>query len=193
VKFKQLFLFYLFVFPISAFAQWPIIDTATVGSERNYNIIGTPNASYIWGVDNAFITSNASLPNIRVLWNEPTGLRPIWVIEENQIGCQSDTIKAFVYVSDTETLHMPNAFTPNGDGLNDVFSPITSPKNIKNYHLKIYNRWGIVVFESNNLEQGWDGTYAGNYCETGIYIWHLLLEKNNGKTWSDKGTVNIIR
>jgi gliding motility-associated-like protein len=77
--------------------------------------------------------------------------------------------------------------------LNDVFIPIVSDKNISSYVFRIYNRWGVLVFESKQIKQGWDGTYQGNPCESGIYIWHLQVEKNMGESWYDKGSVKIIR
>lgn len=186
-------IFFLLVYFLSFSGKSQVIDTAFVGSERNYGIIGAPNSSYIWGVDNAFIVSDPSLANIKVQWNEPFGLRPIWVMETNEIGCYSDTIRAFVYIKESDTLYLPNAFTPDGDGLNDVFIPVVSDKNISSYLFRIYNRWGMLVFESNQIKQGWDGNYLGNPCETGIYIWHLQVKKSMGESWYDKGSVKIIR
>ena len=186
-------IFFLLVYFLSFSGKSQVIDTAFVGSERNYGTIGAPNSSYIWGVDNAFIVSDPSLANIKVQWNEPFGLRPIWVMEANEIGCYSDTIKASVYIKELDTLYLPNAFTPDGDGLNDVFIPTVSDKNISSYQFRVYNRWGVLVFESNSIKQGWDGNYSGTSCESGIYTWYIQVEKNFGESWYNKGVVKIIR
>ena len=64
---------------------------------------------------------------------------------------------------------IPNAFTPNGDGKNDVFN-IESVNKIKDFHLYIYNRWGQVIFETNDISHGWDGKYKENEMQSGVYI-----------------------
>ncbi|MBU3663156.1 MAG: gliding motility-associated C-terminal domain-containing protein [Bacteroidetes bacterium] len=191
--FRARLIFFLLVYFLSFSSKSQVIDTAFVGSERNYGTIGAPNSSYIWGVDNAFIVSDPSLANIKVQWNEPFGLRPIWVMETNEIGCYSDTIKAFVYIKELDTLYLPNAFTPDGDGLNDIFIPLVSDKNISSYQFRVYNRWGVLVFESNSIKQGWDGNYFGTSWESGLYTWYIQVEKNFGESWYNKGVVKIIR
>jgi gliding motility-associated-like protein len=65
---------------------------------------------------------------------------------------------------------MPNVFSPNGDGVNDLYLPIEL-YNLKNYSIQILNRWGEVVFEEKNKNTGWDGTSAGKNCTEGTYFW----------------------
>lgn len=66
-----------------------------------------------------------------------------------------------------DTLLLPNVFTPNGDGINDVYDVSLSTAHL--YELRIYDRWGIVVFSTNDLSAKWDGTYDGRECEEGVY------------------------
>ena len=89
---------FLLVYSFSFSAKSQIIDTAWVGSERNYSTLGTPNSTYIWGADEAIFLSNTALPSVAVRWNEPAGLKPIWVIEVSEFGCFSDTLWAYVYL-----------------------------------------------------------------------------------------------
>lgn len=78
----------------------------------------------------------------------------IWLIAKNDFGCV-DSTKDCVKILPNYTLFIPNSFTPNGDGLNDVFIPLT--QSVKDYRMTIYNRWGLKVFMSQQLETGWDG------------------------------------
>ncbi|MBS1772528.1 MAG: gliding motility-associated C-terminal domain-containing protein [Bacteroidetes bacterium] len=92
-----------------------------------------------------------------------------------------------------ECIAIPNAFTPDGDGVNDKFFVLqTCPVN--DYRIRIYNRWGQVVFESRDIKQGWTGTDEGRYLDEGAYIY--LIEYQPDATHIKKqykGTINLIR
>jgi gliding motility-associated-like protein len=86
---------------------------------------------------------------------------------------------------------IPTQFTPDGDGLNDSWGPEIN-QSIYNYTLKIYNRWGVKVFQSTDINNKWDSSYMGTYCESGVYIYVVEF-------WMDskheiiKGTVELFR
>ena len=67
---------------------------------------------------------------------------------------------------------MPNIFTPNNDGVNDYFHP-KELKGINDATLRIYNRWGKILIETNNLSSGWDGKYNNEACTDGTYFWTI--------------------
>ena len=69
-------------------------------------------------------------------------------------------------------LWIPNSFTPNGDGLNDIFKPETIAE-LENYSMLIFNRWGQQIFESNDISKGWDGKYKGKAVPLGVYTYHI--------------------
>lgn len=107
---------------------------------------------------------------------------------------KSDTIK-IDFVTCNCRLALPNAFTPNKDGRNDVFKPIfqclVSPQN---YEFVIYNRWGNRVFETNYIEKGWDGTYLQKDCELGTYFYHIRIKNEHSKANEIyQGDVQLIR
>ena len=106
-------------------------------------------------------------------------------------GCQgSSTITVRVY--EGPDVYVPSAFTPNGDGLNDIFRPI--PVGIKQYNsFSVYNRYGELIYTTNILEQGWDGTYKGNVQPPGTYVWQVAAVAYNGNMIYKKGTVVLIR
>ncbi|MCX6197898.1 MAG: gliding motility-associated C-terminal domain-containing protein [Bacteroidetes bacterium] len=96
-----------------------------------------------------------------------------------------------VYVGNGDDIFVPNAFSPNGDGNNDVFTVYGS--GLAKANLKIFNRWGEKVFDSQNQWLGWDGTYKGVIQNPGVYTYYLEGVYLNGKVKEKKGTVSLIR
>ena len=88
-------------------------------------------------------------------------------------------------------LGRPQAFTPNGDGLNDTF--MISGTFITEYNIRIYNRWGQIIFTSADMNEGWDGTFAGRLLPSGSYAYTLDLVDAAGRDWSVTGFVALIR
>jgi gliding motility-associated-like protein len=104
-------------------------------------------------------------------------------------GCvRSDSILIGVY----DPIIMPNAFTPNGDGLNEYFRipPTITGFNLTNF--AIYNRWGEMIFETSDISPGWDGTFQGNPCDIGTYIYVITGSNAKGKVFL-KGCVSLFR
>ena len=92
--------------------------------------------------------------------------------------------------------YLPNAFTPNGDGLNDSFRAIQRYDYVKKYHLYIYNRWGQRIYETTDINKGWDGTFKGNPCMQGAYVYRIVYEESGQQPTESKvveGTVMLIR
>jgi gliding motility-associated-like protein len=87
---------------------------------------------------------------------------------------------------------IPNAFTPNGDGINDVFKPVTAEE-IQNYQLDIFMVNGQRVFSSNNLDYGWNGEYKGSILNGGTYVYVVKYRDDTGKEHIDKGQLLLIR
>lgn len=87
---------------------------------------------------------------------------------------------------------IPNAFTPNGDGLNDVFSPQTTAS-ISNYQLEIYTMGGQRLFVSRDLSYGWNGEYQGGLMNGGSYVYVVRHKDSSGKEHIDKGQLLLIR
>jgi gliding motility-associated-like protein len=108
------------------------------------------------------------------------------VTDEN--GC-TDTACTRVIVS---SVYFPNAFTPNGDMLNEVFKPVVNE--VEDYYFAVYNRWSEKIFETKNVNGGWTGNYNGSACEEGIYIYRVRLrEKQSNKDFSYTGKVLLVR
>jgi gliding motility-associated-like protein len=110
------------------------------------------------------------------------------------IHCCKNSDTTFVQVFE---YFIPNAFSPNGDGLNDFFRVYASYKNIT-FTMIIFDRWGQMVFESDNVDKVWDGTWKGQYCPPGSYVWSVKIGflGQDIITQGDiafKGTVTIVR
>jgi gliding motility-associated-like protein len=89
---------------------------------------------------------------------------------------------------------MPNVFTPDGDGLNELFIPIAM-SGIDAARIVVYNRWGTEIFSSNSLSvsNGWDGKNEGTTASNGVYFWTVLFTTINGRSSEAKGTVTLRR
>lgn len=115
-----------------------------------------------------------------------------YVIATNRCGSGSDTIS---FHSIDCSFFAPNVFTPNGDGYNDNFYVIA--KFVSSFNIQIFNRWGNLIFKSDNIEQAWDGTNKGNECPSGVYYFTVdySITKASGtkQTFSNQGTVTLMR
>ena len=90
--------------------------------------------------------------------------------------------------------YVPEAFSPNGDGNNDVFTGRIFEECVKDFDLRIFNRWGEVIFHSESIYNAWDGTFKGKYAEEGVYVYKielLLLEEFDPTLYS--GNIQLIR
>lgn len=90
-------------------------------------------------------------------------------------------------------LSIPNAFTPNYDGINDVLVPIANGCRISSIHFQVYDRWGNLVFESNQMIKGWNGYYKGNPAIAGVYVYMCTFVAEDGVERQQKGTLSLIR
>lgn len=128
-----------------------------------------------------------------------SGLKPdqsvsILVRAKGQIECQtsqngSATGKAANPFGDQ--VYIPNAFTPNNDGKNDIF--LIYGNTISSAKMSIYTQWGQLIFQSDNVANGWDGTFKGVNQPIGVYVYMVDITFNNGTTSLRKGTVTLIR
>ena len=119
-----------------------------------------------------------------------TGHFNVAQIVTNQYECSDTTIKT-IWVKPDLLVFVPNSFTPNNDGLNDVFLP--KIRGIVNYSLTIYDRWGEQIFKSNNLLHGWDGSYKGNICKSEVYNWIIKVKTVDFLTPTYRGHINLIK
>ena len=133
--------------------------------------------------------------------NDPNISNPVATLSESQqyvltvqssAGCTAtDTIDITVYKV-APGLYVPNAFTPNGDGINDIFKPILIGMKSFNY-FRVYNRDGQLIFSTTQQGVGWDGTFKGKPQDADVFVWIVGGVDYTGKTIFQKGSVTLIR
>ncbi|MDX2360897.1 MAG: PKD domain-containing protein [Crocinitomicaceae bacterium] len=134
---------------------------------------------------------------------EPTHTFPTEYSGEYQItltaisidGCPAERIK-FVHVFQDYTIYVPNAFTPDFNGVNEVFNPVMTGFDKNSYTMYIFNRWGELVFETHDMEVGWDGQFAGQNFRTqdGVYTWKIIADiQDTPDTKIFVGHVNLMK
>ncbi len=111
----------------------------------------------------------------------------------NSFGC-SDTAYGMIQARfEFPVVYVPNAFTPNGDGLNETFAPIITERLITEYELIIYDRWGHVVFYSTTPNEAWDADGVDGNSSQSIFFWKLQFKDINGAIKKQEGTVTMYK
>jgi len=110
----------------------------------------------------------------------------------NDQGC-SDTASALVCVEDEFALYAPNAFTPDGDGINDAWLPVTTVHFPPEFELLVFDRWGAEIFASRDHDRAWDGRIGGGDAPIGAYAWRLRLRDMLLQRHEAAGQVVLIR
>jgi gliding motility-associated-like protein len=90
-------------------------------------------------------------------------------------------------------VYVPNAFTPNNNGNNDIFIPSTGFIDVTNYDFRIYNRWGEQIFATTDRTVGWDGKIGSKKCDSEVYVWSLTFQTATGQYIDMVGTVTLVR
>ncbi|TVR38739.1 MAG: gliding motility-associated C-terminal domain-containing protein [Cryomorphaceae bacterium] len=115
-----------------------------------------------------------------------TGVVYVSSVDEN--GC---TATDSLLVQVTGALYVPNAFSPNGDGVNDIFKAVGSE--IEEFHMRIFNRWGELVFESFDINDGWDGSVNRHYVAPAVFVWEITAREHTGVRFEKRGHVTVVR
>jgi len=156
------------------------------------SIEAPPGTTPVWSW-NFGDSQTASSPNPSHAYSQPGtyGITLITYIP-NSLGCY-DTLQAqTINVSAIADMYIPNTFTPNGDGYNDVFmvrGPLFSI-----YYFAVYNRWGQLVFETSDPKEGWDGQYKGKPADPGVFGYYVKVRcSETSSEILKKGNVTLIR
>ena len=142
------------------------------------SIFAGNHSNYLWqdgSIGNSFLVEDYGTYHVTV---------------ENENGC-SATDSILISSNCTIDLFVPNAFSPNGDGYNDIF--LAYGVEVVEFNLKIFDRWGAFLFESNDIQQGWDGYFKGRKKQVGIYVYLIEATFLRGEKIRKKGDITLIR
>ena len=168
--------------PIGSFTANPEV-TDVLDPEVSFIDYSVYANSWIWNFgDNTF--SNEQNP---VHYYELPGKYNVTLVVSNDF-C-TDSIASEVIVNPIFTLYIPDAFTPNGDNLNDIFLVKGLDEGIDDFQIYIYNRWGQNVFYSDDINIGWDGTLNGKMAPTGFYSFIILVKDAMGTNHEIKDNI----
>jgi gliding motility-associated-like protein len=161
-----------------------VADTVDAGLAVELSASGAN--SYVWNPTVGLLCSDCdstlAAPIITTVY---------YVTGFNQYGCSdSDTVEIVVNQG-TESLYIPNSFTPNSNELNDLF--LVKGSAIKNIDMKIFNRFGELLYTTKDITQGWDGTYKGADVAPGVYTYSITCEWQSGAQARRVGKLNVIR
>jgi len=158
--------------------------TVNVFDQSYTNIV-----SWNWNIDNL---DTSSMQNPTYTFPEDTGnyLVTLTVVDAN--GCINTTSNTVIVMGEYG-IWVPNAFTPDFDGVNDGFYPNGFGITDTDYGFYIFNRWGELIFESHNKFEPWMGDYKGSLVQNGVYVWRLEFRDINGKFHTKVGHVTIVK
>jgi gliding motility-associated-like protein len=111
--------------------------------------------------------------------------------EENVLGFRAESYSNTIYLIQPPLLHVPNAFSPNDDGLNDDWGFV--PVFVREYHMKVFNRWGEKVFDSDDKKRKWWGEVSGSEPFDNVFVWMVTYKGWDNEFYTQKGTVTVIR
>jgi len=108
----------------------------------------------------------------------------------SEVGCGSSSSSTSVKVYKDE--YVPTGFTPKGDGKNDLFR-VTAADNYKQFKIVVYNRWGQVIFETTDINKGWNGKFKDVQLASDVYVYYLEIVTASNRRLTKKGTITLIR
>jgi gliding motility-associated-like protein len=156
-----------------------------------HELAGPTATSFLWnfaGTD----TSTAANP-FHTFPDDHGALYPVQLWATNELGC-TDSILRIVNVDDVFLVHVPTAFSPDGDGLNEILNVIGNDISNVDFHFMIFDRWGEKVFDSTDRDKGWDGKYNGKPVPNGVYVWMLRAQSiYTGVNHDLRGHVTVVR
>jgi len=180
------------------------IQTVVVYPVANANIDSDKTTTSIFAPEFRFY--NTSVNSNSCFWNfgdgatstqnnpihqyENEGTYTVMLIAYNVNGC-NDTTYQTVIVNPEFTFYIPNAFTPDGDGINDTF--FGQGTNISEFNIMIFDRWGELLFTSDNLNAAWDGYYRGTESKPDVYVYVVKLRDDMGAYHSYEGHVTLVK
>lgn len=171
----------------------PITDVLNTDIEFT-NLSTSLPLTYLWEFNSGIAPDSSTETHpTKVFPNDEPGTYDVVLTVTNQNGCQ-DTARGTVIINGIYLFYVPNTFTPDGDGTNEIFRPYGEGIDFSMYTMLIFDRWGELIYETDQPELGWDGTYKGKPVQVGTYIWKIVAKEQYSTIIHDNfGHVNVIK
>lgn len=178
--------------PVAAFSILTPMPTTMQEANIGFDNQSLGGDTCHWDFGDGNIMTDLNCGDVVNMYDD-TGTYYVQLIVVNQYGCADTTEQAVVIVPEA-TIYVPNTFTPNGDGKNDIF--FAYGEYVEDFHMYVFDRWGNLIFESTDILRGWDGRVQGhpNVCQIDTYVWRITYtELYTGFYHRMIGHVNLIR
>ncbi|HRG00154.1 MAG TPA: gliding motility-associated C-terminal domain-containing protein [Bacteroidia bacterium] len=143
--------------------------------------------TYVWNFGNG---NSANTSTVGSQTYNSAGTYTVYLTASNG-SCSDIDYVVITVLNEESTLYVPNAFTPNGDSINDIF--LVGATNIKEFNIMIFDRWGLKMFESSDILKGWDGKVNGKEVADGTYF-HLIVAKDiDNREIRKQGTITLFK
>lgn len=183
---KQILTILLLLFTVNINSQ-QIISLCTESLLKEYSV--SPYSNISWSI-NPQISMNVDNNIVYITYNN-IGTYVLTASYFNEACEHSDKIIIDVIECTETTLWVPNSFTPNYDELNDYFGAYGL--HLNSFNMRIYNRWGELLFESNDLLNRWDGYYNNNPCQQDVYTYVIIYQDNKNRYFQKTSTFTLMR
>jgi len=160
--------------------QVDVIEDQVVCKGESLTIWASGGTTYYWN-------TGEETPSITV---QPALTTTYYVTVTDHSGTPTQE-SILVTVVDCEELHIPNAFTPNNDSKNDKF--LVYGNQVTDFNMIILSRTGQIIFETRDIQQGWDGTIKGSPAEMGVYVYRITYTDSNGKEHTRTGQLTLLK
>ncbi len=160
-----------------------------------YNESSADVVTWQWEIPNAETAQTANTENVLDVTfpADVPNIYPVTLTVTNQFGCVDSITRNVTIVNDV-VLYAPNTFTPDDDEFNQAWEFYITGIDIYDFNLKIFNRWGELIWESNDPSVSWDGTYNGKIVQDGVYNWVMeCADSQNDKRYTFNGHINVIK
>jgi gliding motility-associated-like protein len=162
----------------------------TLYIDKKYWVDGLPGYQSHWIVEPSVNTQGLQDNTMVVRWDEPGQYTIIAQYTNGNCISQTQMIVKVEGCPDL-TIYVPNSFTPNNDNLNETFGAYGF--GVDKFNLTIFNRWGELIFESDDINKQWNGTYKGQICQEDIYVYHIIYKGINRGYQDIYGKILLIK
>ena len=167
-------------------------STTITNPEIQFNNTSTGAVIYIWDFMSGTSSDNSVDPTFTFPNNEP-GSYEVCLTAINEYNCPSDTCDS-ITIKDEFIIYVPNAFSPDNDGINETFGPVINGHVESSYEFMVFNRWGELIFESTTSTEQWDGTHNGAIVPSDAYVWRVLARSESSNELKEYiGHVTVLR